>query len=1003
MTIKVFRHIHDSSIISHCRRLLLLSIIFTCLVTTAYSAIPERVLLISSYHPAFPTFFDQAKGIRDVFIPLSIELDIEFLDSKRFPFEKTAPALFSLLKEKMPELPPYQAIMAADDNALKFVLQYQHELFREIPIVFFGINDLDFALEQNENPLVTGVVEAVSMTDTIELIHTLQPQVTEIKAIVDSTISGQSDLKTFNQSAKNFPDLTCSTISLADLSWDSFRDNLKNLQPNEALLLLSAYRDKNSVPLSFTESLELISRNTTVPIFHLWYHGLGKGIFGGKVISQYEQGRSAAKIVVNIIGGTPTSQIPVNIESPNRYIFDYTQLKRYDIDFDLLPNDSTLLNQPPSLIRDHKEISLLISSIFLILIIALLFSIYALFLKKRTERQLKASEDKYRTLIEGTNDAVISIDQNRIIRSWNTGATVMFGYQAEEITGSHISRLIPMDRLDENNTIIDTVFSQGNMLGFETENLTKEGKRISIELTLNQQINQNGEVYGISAFIRNTTERREAEQALRESEEKFSSAFHNAPVLMAISTVEESTFLEVNDAFLTATGYDPGELIGKTVAQTGLLPETEFKELQELFRHDGRVHNHELTLIKADGTMLPCLYSGEILNMGDSSKVLAISTDLTERKKLERDLLQAQKMEAIGTLAGGIAHDFNNILAAIIGYTELSLQACPPDSEMIEDLEEVLEAGSRAKGLVQQILAFSRQEEGEQLLIQPASLIKENLKMLRPSLPATIEIVQNINPITGTIRIDPTHLNQIVLNLCTNAYHAMEKQGGKLSVTLNSQNIDGRDLMHLAISDTGAGIAPNIQKRIFEPYFTTKETGKGTGMGLSIVHGLVTGYQGSLKVESEPGKGTCIHVYLPIIDQADDESILIDSYEPTGTEHILLVDDEEILVNMEKTILTRLGYSVTTATSSIAALELFSRNQQDFDLVITDQTMPNMTGVELAEKMLLIRPDLPIILCTGFSSIVSENEAKEIGIKEFALKPLSKKNLSLLIRKVLDG
>jgi len=960
------------------------------------------VLLISSYHPSFPTFFDQANGILDTFRPRSIELDIEFLDSKRFTLEQTAPRMFSLLKDKLPSLPPYQAIMAADDNALKFVLQYQKELFHETPIVFLGINDIELALQQNENPLVTGVVEAVSMTDTIRLIHTLQPKVDTIKAIVDATVSGQSDLKTYYQAAQNFPFLSFSQISLKDLSWDTFKDQLKNLSENEALLLLSAYRDKNSEVRSFNESLEMIVRNAAVPVYHLWYHGLGDGLIGGKVISQYEQGRTAAQIVIKIIGGTPASQIQVNNESPNKYVFDYTLLKKYHIDFDLLPKPSTILHRPPSFLRDHKELSIFIGAVFAILVIALFFSIYVLFLKRKTEQQLKASEDKYRTLIEGTSDAVISIDPDRIIRSWNQGASDMFGYHKTEIVGSHISRLIPLDKLDENYGIIDKVFSENDHLGFRTVNMTQEGKRITVEITLNRQSNQSGETYGISAFIRNITDRMEAESALQESEEKFSSAFHNAPVLMAISEIESSTLLEVNDAFLTATGYEPKDLIGKTVQQIGLIPEDEYAELQELYNREGRVHNRELTLIKKDKTRLECLYSGEILNMGDSSKVLAIATDLTERKKLERDLLQAQKMEAIGTLAGGIAHDFNNILAAIIGYTELSLQACPPDAEMIEDLREVLEASNRAKGLVQQILTFSRQGESEKVLIQPASLIKENLKMLRPSLPATIKIEQYIDSDTGTILIDPTHINQIVLNLCTNAYHAMEEHGGTLGVILDTRDIDGRDFIHLAISDTGSGIDPIVQKRIFEPYFTTKETGKGTGMGLSIVHGLVTSYQGFLTVESELGKGTCIHLYLPIIDQHDEEKEQPVSDDPTGSERILLVDDEEILVNMGKIMLTRLGYNVTIVTSSLAALELFNEIPREFDLVITDQTMPNMTGVELAEKLLIIRPDIPIILCTGFSSIVSENEAKKIGIKEFALKPLSKKHLSVLIRKALD-
>lgn len=993
----------QSSSLNRCLRFLSIFILLFFTGTSTHGAAPQRVLLISSYHPAFPTFFEQANGIRDVFNPLSIELDIEFLDSKRFSYEETAPKMFSLLKTKMSKLPPYQAIMAADDNSLRFILQYQQELFAETPVVFFGINNIQLALQQNENVFITGVVEAVSMKETISTICSLQPELKSITAIVDSTTSGRSDLQTYYQAAIFFPDIAFSELSLTKLSWGDFKEALKQRKEHEALLLLSAYRDKDSISLSFGESLKIITQNSPVPVYHLWYHGLGQGIVGGKVISQYEQGKTAAEMVNRILSGTPASQIRVTENSPNKYIFDYPLLKKYGISTKLLPKNSILLNQPSSFWRENKEITLLTAFAFLILTTGLLFSLYILYLKRQNERQLKASEDKYRTLIEGTSDAVVSIDAHKIIRSWNAGAAKMYGYSEEEIVGSHISRLLPQTQLEENYRIIDRVFSNGDYQGFETENLTKEGKKITVDISFNRQTNQADEIYGISGFIRNISDRRAAENALQESEEKFSSAFRNAPVLMAISTVESNTLLEVNDALLTATGYDLDKLIGKSVDETGLIPEDEFAKLKELFRNQGQVHNREITLIKADGTKLPCLYSGEILNMGDSSKVLAIATDLTERKNLERDLLQAQKMEAIGTLAGGIAHDFNNILAAIIGYTELALQSCPPDSDITEDLREVLEAGNRAKGLVQQILAFSRQGDSEKILIQPASLIKENLKMLRPSLPATIDIVQYITPHTGTIFIDPTHLNQIVLNLCTNAYHAMEKHGGTLTVILEPQDVDGKSCIHLGICDTGIGITPEIQKRIFEPYFTTKETGKGTGMGLSIVHGLVTGYNGKLTVESNPGQGTCVHIYLPVINQKTEETEQPLLNEPTGSEHILFVDDEEMLVNMGKTMLTRLGYRVTSATSSIEALELFNHNPDQFDLVITDQTMPTMTGIELTDKLLSIRPDLPVILCTGFSSIVSEKEAESIGIKQFTLKPLSRKKLAVMIRNALEN
>jgi PAS domain S-box-containing protein len=430
--------------------------------------------------------------------------------------------------------------------------------------------------------------------------------------------------------------------------------------------------------------------------------------------------------------------------------------------------------------------------------------------------------------------------------------------------------------------------------------------------------------------------------------------------------------------------------------------------------------NHEFrTLINGDLVWVNALSRPKELSNGDVSWD-GILLDISGRKraeekntKLEIRLQQAQKMEAIGTLAGGIAHDFNNILAAILGYAELAREDCLPKSTVAKDLDQVLEAGHRAKDLVQQILAFSRQAEMERIPLQPLIVVKEAINMLRPSLPTTIEINQNITSATGLILADPTQIHQILMNLCTNAFHAMEDTGGKLDISLQEVTLSPEDLVHepdvtngafiqLSIADSGTGIAPAVKDKIFDPYFTTKETGKGTGMGLSMVHGIVKNYGGFISLYSELGEGTVFHVFLPVIEKeafAEDEA---DGLIPTGRERILFVDDEEILTKMGKTMLERLGYHVTVRNSSLDALETFQNQPDTFDIVITDQTMPGMTGGDLSRRMLQIRHDIPIILCTGYSTIISEEKAKSMGIKEFALKPLAKNDIAKLIRKILD-
>ena len=520
-------------------------------------------------------------------------------------------------------------------------------------------------------------------------------------------------------------------------------------------------------------------------------------------------------------------------------------------------------------------------------------------------------------------------------------------------------------------------------------------------------------------------ERKKAEAALRAGEQRYRSLFNEAPVMYVITEgLETPTIRDVNDMFEKTLGYSRQEVMGAPLAAyytadsaRGMLNSGAYQRALK-----GRFDSEERSFVARDGRRVHTLLHS-LPETDDAGAVIgtrAMFLDITARKtseekarQLEAALRQAQKMEAIGTMAGGIAHDFNNLLSAVIGYSELGMTRLDADHEVHDYLSQILKAGNRAKELVNQILTFSRQAEIELKPIRIAPLVKEALKLLRSSLPATIVIRRDIGAEDICILADATQIHQILMNLCTNAAHAMEEAGGTLRVGLSAVDVGqnpaadppglspGRYLK-LTVTDTGCGMGPDTLEQIFDPYFTTKETGRGMGMGLSMVHGIVKSYRGEITVASRPGQGARFEVFLPAIDEPPADPVPIDPALPTGSESILLVDDEPDIAAVEKLRLEHLGYRVHMETDSRAALRLFRENPERFDLVLTDMTMPGMTGDVLAEKIRELRPDLPVILCTGYNRKLSRRRLEEAGIRTLLMKPVVVAELAATLREVLE-
>jgi len=509
------------------------------------------------------------------------------------------------------------------------------------------------------------------------------------------------------------------------------------------------------------------------------------------------------------------------------------------------------------------------------------------------------------------------------------------------------------------------------------------------------------------------------EAELRESQERFQAlAASSSDWIWEIDENEYYTY--GSPRIKDLLGYTPEEIIGKTPFD--LMSASESKKVAEAFyvlkAAQRPFSNLENLNRHKDGSLVILESSGvPVLDKdGKFQGYRGIDRDISDRKKIEAQLQQAQKLEAIGTLAGGIAHDFNNLLTPILGYSDMLRTRFADDSSEAESLGEVINAAHRAKDLVNQILTISRQTDHELIPVKIHLIVKEALKLLRSTIPKSIEIKENIKE-SGSVLADPTQIHQIIMNLGTNAYHAMRQDSGVLSVSLSSVDISREDqkvgslnlipggYLQLVISDTGCGMDHATIKRIFEPYFTTKKIGEGTGLGLAVVHGIVKSHKGHISVYSETGMGTSFNIYLPSFETtASTKEEARDSQKiPGGHEHILLVDDEEPIVHMETRLLQGLGYQVTATTSSTRLRDIFLDNPDDFDLLITDMAMPEINGADLAKDLLSKRPDLPIILCTGFSDTINEKIAKSIGIKSFLMKPIIVKDLATKVRKVLDA
>lgn len=641
---------------------------------------------------------------------------------------------------------------------------------------------------------------------------------------------------------------------------------------------------------------------------------------------------------------------------------------------------------------------------------------------KKLENALRESEEKFFKVFRSSPDAISVSDlaTGRFIEI-NEGFEKLSGYKRTEIIGRTSLELGIWSSPADRDRVLSELRTHGHVREMEIVARSRSGELRPF--TLSAELVDIGGAQSVVMVSRDTTERLKAERALRESEEKFSKAFRSSPFSLTISELSTGRYVEVNEGFERVSGYSRDEVIGKRSSDIGIwMSSADREDLVARVRRDGYFRNVQVGFRRRDGTEVSTLCNGELLELGGSQFLLTAIEDITDRLQAERDkeqleiqLRQSQKLEALGTLAGGIAHDFNNILAGIVILRELAMMDLNKPEEVRKHLTEMKQATTRAKDLVRQILTFSRKQKQERRPVRLHGVVSEALRLTRSSLPATIEIDLEIDERAPEVLADTGQVHQVVMNLATNAAHAMRGGKGRLTVRLSTEVVDEAfcrtrpslrpgTFARLTVSDTGHGMDEATVSRIFEPFFTTKGPGEGTGLGLSVVRGIMEDHDGAILVASRPGEGTTFDLFFPqSAGETQRQEAPAAGAPPGGGESLLLVDDEPALCRAVGAMLRRWGYKVTALTDPTDAVAQFAAAPSGFDLVLADNMMPKMSGFDLIREIHGVRPGVPAILVSGVNTNLTAEALRSFGIMQHVPKPVDANNLAQAVRSALDA
>lgn len=958
-------------------------------ITNLVSAVePPRVLIGNSYHPGYWWSDGEMKGVIDGLRERwpTLQPHVEFLDQKRFQTADHEARFLQYIKQKYEGF-DWDLIIFVDSASLLAALKYP-DWIGSTPVVFCGVEEGGLPTNM---PIanITGVYEQRDETGTVELMWQLLQKTKEAYFL-----GGQYE-RVRELIAASFPDRPLAFHHLTGYDLDQLLDAVETLPP-DAVIIEIGYQGRSEELLGPEYKRELAQRSA-VPIFTHYDHGDAWGL-GGRVIHGEHQGRLAAGLGLRILAGEEAGDIPAIREQAVQTIVDHREMLRFDIPFSRIPAEAVIRNQPPPLLQEYRNYLLLLGGF------AGGVSVVALLLGRANYRR--------RMLFEHASDAIFILDLRGAITEVNAAAAEMFRCRIEDLVGQRFSNLIERHDLARNPFRLRETLS-GSAL--RSQRLLQRFDDSTFVADCNTSRLPGGRLQGI---VRDISEREEAEARLRESEERFR---------LATEAVEEVIYEWHPDtdevirstAMSGVTGHELAETENRGKWWFSRIHPDDVEDARKIFGEAMREQDGfslEYRVRHKEGHYIYVWDRGRIVrdDTGKVTKCVGSTTNLTERRHLEAQLRQAQKMEAIGTLAGGIAHDFNNILTGVVGSAELAKLDLSADDPARLSIDDILKASKRAGDLVTQILTFSRQGETLREEVDLLPTIREAHRFLRATIPADIEIYADYPENLPKVSADPSQIYQSLLNLGTNSWHALEGETGRIEVVVTTRRFlenearPAEDLspgkyVVLTVKDDGPGMTAEVRERIFEPFFTTKDQGRGTGLGLSVVHGIMHSHGGAITVEAEPGQGTTFHLYLPVAEcssvgeakEADSDTI----YRGSG-QRVMVVDDEPLVRGTVGQILTHLGYETKEIEDPINAIGVLERDPEAFDLVLTDLSMPGMNGTEFARSAWAVRKDLPIVLMTGHLRNLELDDYLNMGFRDVVQKPITVQSMSRSVAQI---